>query len=207
MIKLFLWFISSCVILNAQQSQKTATPPYYYKTPVISLKAGYHGGDSRTETYYAASEIPQGFSADINLEFPFGKGFFGSFNLDLSFAHGKIYDVFLNKDIEGNYKIINITFLMLKYRYFLKSFCINASTGIGITNIYTKFSSTYSPIKNNMVHYALKIGTDYLVHKKIAISIEGTYYGMQELKIDMGGGFSRSNNLFQIKGGLSLFTL
>jgi len=209
MLKIIIMILFQCIVLYAQENTKINKSISYINKPVVSLKAGVHSKDSKTYTYQPTTYIPFGFSIDLNIEYPFGKSFYGSIDIDLSYARGKIYDDFHKKEIDIKNNITNISLFLLKYRFFLKSWCFNVSTGIGITYIRTITNFNYNPDNNNMVHYTVKAGVDYIIYKNLAASIEGTYYGMGELKIDVGGGGgeARSNKLFQIKGGLSLFLL
>jgi len=174
-MKLYVFFLSvSLFSLNSQTKNE------YFDGQLLTLKAGYHTEDEVQSAY----GFTDGFSIDLNLDIPTGKGWYVFLNYDLSYAKEYIY--YYQGFSENNIAIKSYS-AGVKYRFIRNKTAPYIGAGFGGSSIHG----------DKMIAFNIKLGFEYSFNKNLVLISEAAYYGMSEFNV--GGG--RSNKMFQIKLG------
>ncbi|HMQ80674.1 MAG TPA: outer membrane beta-barrel protein [Ignavibacteria bacterium] len=183
------------VLVHAQVNK------HFRNGPIISVKAGYHTKDGKDEynMFPYDNGVPAGFCIDATAEIPTGRGWYIGLNYDLSFGNESRFDTFENSDVIRSMTMFNFSPLV-KYRFISGDVSVNLGLGIGSSKVVFEYDrGSLKETKATMANFNFRFGSDYALTNHILVSVEGVYYGMQELSFDGGG---RSNSIFQIKAGL-----
>lgn len=196
LFRFLLFLILSLQVISFAQANR-----YFSNGPVISMKSGYHTKDGKDEynMFPYDNGIPPGFCIDATAEIPTGKNWYIGLNYDLSFGNETRFDTFENTDVLRSMTMFNFS-PIIKYRFIRGDVSVNLGLGIGSSKIVFQYDrGSLKETKTTMVNFNLRFGSDYALKNHMLLSVEGVYYGMQELSFDGGG---RSNSVFQIKAGL-----
>jgi len=192
---LLIWLLLLPALVHAQANK------YFRNGPVISVKAGYHTKDGKDEynMFPYDNGIPPGFCIDATAEIPTGKNWYLGLNYDLSFGDETRFDTFENSDVIRSITMFNFS-PIVKYRFIRGDVSVNLGLGIGSSKIVFQYDrGSLKETKTTMANFNFRFGSDYALTNHMLVSVEGVYYGMQELSFDGGG---RSNSIFLVKAGL-----
>lgn len=205
MRNIFILLILLPVILFPEKISYAQSKELLDHTISVYTRIGYQVADNRDKTgifpKWYSEELPASFNFEAGIDLPLGKGYFGGVSYSAWFSNEDVRDdndtvTFTKKIYGANVDII------FKYKYYFNKFIFSPGLGIGSTIVKTRYSG-YPPLENeprkfSMANFTLQLNLDYLLTKKLLLSMCTAFYTAKELK----SGGNRHNNLLQFKAGI-----